>query len=227
MSVAPEWWRKPRRVSVVVDNPSWTLEWAENVVARTNAGGDKAQLVRSYDDLGSGTVALFLGCTRLAAPEVLARNRRNLVIHESDLPRGRGFAPMTWQILEGANEIPVLLIEAAAEADSGPILGRRTVRLRGDELIGETRSAVGAAYIELFEEFLEASSPPEGEPQCGAPTRYRRRGPLDSRLDPLRTLAEQFALLRVVDNERYPAFFEYAGGTYRLRIDRIERAPEK
>lgn len=221
----PEWWRRPRRVSVVVDNPSWVLPWAERIVERARAEGDDARLVPAYADIEPGATAFFLGCVGLAAPEILARNRYNLVIHESDLPRGRGFAPMTWQILEGRNEIPVLLIEAAEIADAGPILGRLRVRLAGSELIEETRAAIGAAYLELAAEFLDAPLPPKGEPQTGEPTRYRRRTPMDSRLDPYKTIAEQFQLLRVVDNSRYPAFFEHAGGTYVLKIERIDRAP--
>lgn len=221
----PDWWRRPRRISIVVDNPSWVLPWAERIVERARADGDDARLVRAYGDLEPGAAAFFLGCVGLASPEILARNRRNLVIHESDLPQGRGFAPTTWQILEGKNEIPVLLIEADDVADAGPIVGRRRVHLAGNELIDETRAAIGAAYLDLVAAFLAAPLPPEGEPQRGEPTRYRRRTPKDSRLDPHKTIAEQFQLLRVVDNARYPAFFEHAGGTYVLRIERIDRAP--
>ena len=41
----------------------------------------------------------------------------------------------------------------------------------------------------------------------------------DSRLDPDDTIAQQFNLLRVVDNERYPAFFELLGRRYILKIE--------
>ena len=53
-------------------------------------------------------------------------------------------------------------------------------------------------------------------PQTGEASHYRRRRPADSRLDPELTLAEQFELLRVVDNDRYPAFFEWRGRRYEL-----------
>jgi methionyl-tRNA formyltransferase len=33
-------------------------------------------------------------------------------------------------------------------------------------------------------------------------------------------LAEQFDLLRVVDSERFPAFFEYRGRRYKLKIEK-------
>jgi len=53
--------------------------------------------------------------------------------------------------------------------------------------------------------------------------RYRRRRPADSRLDPDRTLAEQFELLRVVDNDRYPAFFEWRGRCYEVKINQQKK----
>ncbi len=42
--------------------------------------------------------AFFLGCSKIAGPDVLNRNKYNLVVHESALPKGKGFAPVAWQI---------------------------------------------------------------------------------------------------------------------------------
>ena len=56
-------------------------------------------------------------------------------------------------------------------------------------------------------------------PSQGEESAYSRRRPEDSRLDPLQNLEDQFPLLRIVDNEAYPAFFERKGRRYRLRID--------
>ena len=54
--------------------------------------------------------------------------------------------------------------------------------------------------------------------QSGCPTFYGRRTPKDSQLDVNKTIAEQFNLLRVCDNLRYPAYFEYMGNKYILKI---------
>jgi methionyl-tRNA formyltransferase len=223
---APDWWRSPRRIHVVVDNPSWILPYAEELVTRIAADGDHALLARDHEQVGPGLAAFYLGCTRITPPEVLARNRFNLVVHESDLPRGRGFAPLTWQILEGRSEIPVCLLEAAAEADAGPVLLRDVLRFEGHELHPELRAAQGRITVDLCLRFLASPEPPAGEPQQGSPTTYRRRRPGDSELDPARTLAEQFNLLRVVDNETYPAFFRHAGHLYRLKIEKAGREEE-
>ena len=57
--------------------------------------------------------------------------------------------------------------------------------------------------------------------QSGDPTYYPKRKPEDSRLDFYKPLSDQFNLLRVCDNERYPAFFEWKGSRYMIRISKF------
>lgn len=182
--------------------------------------GDDATLVRDYDSVRTGEIAFYLGCLRLTPPAVLERSRVNLVVHESDLPEGRGFAPVAWQILAGRSVIPVCLIEMAEEADAGPIVLREEIRCEGHELMDELRAAQGQATVVLCQRYLSAAQPPPGRPQEGVPTVFPRRRPCDSELDPNKTIAEQFNLLRIVDNQRYPAFFHLGGVCYRLRISK-------
>jgi hypothetical protein len=89
------------------------------------------------------------------------------------------------------------------------------------------RHALGRMTVELCRRFLSESAPPPGQSQQGEPTDYPRRRPPDSELDPMRSIAEQFDLLRVVDNERYPAFFTHHGHRYVLRVDKSDRGSEK
>jgi methionyl-tRNA formyltransferase len=218
-SVAPAWWRQPRRVRVVVDNPSWILPFAERLVDECRHDNDDAMLCRNHDEISDAEVVFYLGCTRITPSAVLARSQRNLVVHESALPKGRGFSPLTWQILASKNRIPICLFEAVDEVDAGDVVYRDWLEFNGTELIGEMRRALGEVTISLCRRFLAAPTPPQGEPQRGNATHFARRRPADSRLDPSKTIAEQFELLRVVDNERYPAYFEYRGKRYLIRID--------
>lgn len=214
------WWKKPRRVSVVIDNPSWVLPWGESLVATLRASGDDASLVASQEEVSQGAVAFYLGCLRITPPGVLALSRRNLVVHASDLPRGRGFSPLTYQILEGCNHIPVCLLEATEPVDSGPVIYREYIEYEGHELIDELRSKLGDMTVELCLRFMGEPVPPQGQPQQGEPSFYPRRRPADSSLDPIRTIAEQFSLLRTVDNDKYPAYFDLNGHRYVITIEK-------
>ncbi len=213
-----EWNRRPRSISVVVDNDSWILPYAEKLVQNINSNGDKARLCRTHEEVGEGIAAFYLGCVKITPPDILKRNAYNLVVHESDLPKGRGFAPMSWQILEGVNDIPIVLIEAAAEADAGRIYLRDTIKLQGHELAHVWRDMQGRKTIELCLAFLDNAEPPVGKEQQGSPTAYKRRTAKDSELDPARSLADQINHLRICDNERYPAFFHHMGHKYIVKI---------
>ena len=65
--------------------------------------------------------------------------------------------------------------------------------------------------------FLE-NYPNQGKEQKGEETFYDKRGPKDSQLSIDKSLKEQFNLLRVCDNERYPAFFYLNDKKYVLKI---------
>ena len=58
--------------------------------------------------------------------------------------------------------------------------------------------------------------------QNGDETIYQKRTPKDSELDINKSLYEQFNLLRVVDNESYPAFFTINGHKFFLKIKKSE-----
>lgn len=216
----PEWWQQPRNVVVMIDNDEWMLSYCEQLVEAINTAGDNARLCDSYTDIPIGDIAFFLSCHRIAPPDILARNRHNLAIHASNLPAGRGWSPLTWQILAGENRIPLCLFEATEEVDAGPVYYREYLEFRGDELIDEMRVCLAEKSIELCQRFLSAPTPPVGTLQAGEPAYWARRRPEDSRLDPDKTLAEQFNLLRTVDNQHYPAFFELHGKRYYLKISK-------
>ena len=211
-------WDKPRRIAVLVDNESWFLPYAEQLIGELCRNGDRAKLVRDAEDLPESDVAFFLGCVKIVPRELLPRSCFNLVVHESDLPRGRGFSPMTWQILEGQTSIPICLFSAIGDVDAGSIIYRDEIALVGNETYEEWRSQQGSKTVELCRRFLDESTPPEGNKQNGEPTFYPRRTPRDSRLNPDRTIAEQFDLLRVADPERYPAYFHHRGRRFVLRL---------
>jgi methionyl-tRNA formyltransferase len=111
---------------------------------------------------------------------------------------------------------------AAEELDSGSIYGQRNINFTGSELVDELRVVQAHVTFELCKTFVKEypESIKKGRLQAGDATYYRRRRPMDSKLDPSKSLLEQFNLLRVVDNERYPAFFEHAGERYVVKVEK-------
>jgi methionyl-tRNA formyltransferase len=210
------------KISIVVDNPrSWFVPFAEKLKENLGQFGTVDLLSDSKNIPHSNDVAFLLSCEKKVTSEMLKRSRSNIVVHASELPKGKGMSPLTWQILEGKNRIPITLFEAVEAIDAGPVYLRGCVDFLGNELLHEMQNTVGAKIIEMCEAFL--SDWPQilskGIAQTGEPSFYKKRTPDDSRLDPQKSLAEQFNLLRVVDNDRYPAFFEWNGRCYNLKIE--------
>ncbi len=207
------------KVQVLVDNPnSWMVPHARRLVEELTALGHAASLLHEHAAVERGDVLCLLSCEKLF--KQLELNRHNLVVHSSDLPRGKGWSPLTWQVLEGKNEIPMTLFEAAAEVDAGVVYDRAVMPFRGTELLPEMTRMQGEQIVEMVLRFVANYPKVSGKPQQGESTFYPRRRPADSRLDPERSIAEQFDLLRVCDNERYPAFFEWRGERYVVKIER-------
>ncbi len=207
-----------KNITVLIDSDSWILPYGEIFVEQLSDRGYCASLVRRAEDVKIGWINFMLGCTRIVGGHILQRNSHNLVVHESDLPSGRGFAPMAWQILEGKRSIPVCLIEAESEVDSGDIYLKDHINLVGDELCDDWRKLQGEKTIEMCSKFIENYKKLVPVKQQGVPNYYPRRKPEHSRLDPNKSLAEQMDLLRIVDNERYPAYFEKDGVKYFISI---------
>jgi UDP-2,4-diacetamido-2,4,6-trideoxy-beta-L-altropyranose hydrolase len=214
----------PLRITLLSDATSWINARLTDFAVELLQSGHRVRWIHETARLLPGDVCVILSFGAILSPEALAEHRHNLVVHESALPLGKGWSPMTWQIIDGQNRIPVTLFEAEAGVDAGPIYLQRDVALTGAELIDEWRRMQADVSVELVREWL-ARFPnivAERRPQAGTVTFYARRRPEHSRLEPSRTVAEQFNLMRVVDNDRYPAWFEMHGRRFRIAISEFE-----
>ncbi|MDW8297667.1 MAG: hypothetical protein RMJ97_12380, partial [Raineya sp.] len=92
----------------------------------------------------------------------------------------------------------------------------------GHELLPELQAKFGQTTVKLIKAFVEKYPNIQGKKQIGKPTYYPKRTPKDSELDINKTINEQFNLLRVCDNEQYPAFFVKDGIKYILKIEKSQ-----
>lgn len=211
------------KITILSDLNSWLNEWIPQLAACWSAAGHAVHWVHKPEAVSTGQLCFILGCGKMLLPQVLKKNTNNLVVHESALPKGKGWSPLTWQILAGCAVIPITLFEAVESVDSGGIYLQDNMEFDGHELLGELHKIQALATIRLCREFVEnyPEIVREAKPQAGPESFYPRRTPEDSRLDPTKTIADQFNILRVVDNTRYPAFFDHEGHRYSLTITKV------
>jgi len=165
-------------------------------------------------------IVFVLGYTKILSKEFISSNRLCLVIHESDLPKGKGFSPVQWQILEGNHKIPVCLIKLEEKVDSGDIFLRDEISLKGDELWGEIRKLQADCTIRLIKSFLNKYPDLTAIPQTGHETFYKKFKPTDDEIDPNKTIKELFNRLRIADNNNFPVYFILSGQKYYLKISK-------
>lgn len=193
-------------------------EWVSRNSARHQVTlHDRAQ------QLTEGDFLFLISCTEIIPATVYTRFRFPLVIHESDLPHGRGWSPLAWQILEGRHEIAVSLIEVSEHVDRGAIWKKSVLRLQGHELLDEINQRLMQVKFELVEYALAHHAHVERiEQKHTDATYYKRRTPEQSELDPRKSIESQFDLLRIADARRYPAFFTLRGHRYKLVVEKMD-----
>jgi len=77
-----------------------------------------------------------------------------IVLHDSLLPRYRGFSPLVSALINGDTEIGVTALIADDEYDRGPILAQSSVVIHYPITIAEAISTISPCYAELASEVL-------------------------------------------------------------------------
>jgi methionyl-tRNA formyltransferase len=212
-------------ITVLSSDPKHPVRpWLERWQARQVDAGHTVRIVQHKSELDAGDLLFLISCH-----EVIRKNDRDrfglsLVVHASDLPDGRGWSPHVWQIAAGAHEMVVTLLEAAEGVDKGRIVAKQRVQLEGHELCDEIHQRLFDCEVALMDyaviHYGSLTLHPQDESRA---TYFRKRTPEDSRLDPHASIAEQFNLLRVADPERYPAFFDYRGHRYVVKLQKVSQ----
>lgn len=185
----------------------------------------RIRLLQGLNEVEGGDCLVMVACQEIAKPEIRSRYGRCVVTHASDLPEGRGWSPAVWEVLQGKDRLVLALIKAEDPVDTGGVIRKFRASLRPTDLHDDINRVLGQLVVEALEFVLQHPTA-EFTAQVGEPSWYRKRTTEDSRLDPTRSIASQFNLLRVCDPERYPAFFEIHGERFELIVRKSSRVPD-
>ena len=163
-------------------------------------------------------IIFILNYSKIIKESILNKYELPIVIHASDLPKGRGFAPMIWQILNNKNVITVSLFKASKNFDEGNIIYKTKLKFNGTELYNELRKKLSKKIFDLISHFLKKYPKITYYKQRGKPTYFKKRTSSDSEININKSIKSQFNLLRVCNNELWPAYFKYKGNTYIIKI---------
>lgn len=194
----------------------WLIQWKKRYEKN-----HEVEIFSSKNELSDGDILFLVSCNEIITCEIRRQYTKALVIHASDLPAGRGWSPHIWQILEGQNLLTVTLLEAEDKVDTGAIWKKLNFQLQGHELADEINEKLFETELKLMSfavdnfDTVKPTVQKEGKRSC-----YPKRTPQDSKLNPDKTITEQFNLLRVADNIRFPAFIDHLGHRYILKLEK-------
>ena len=181
------------------------------------------ELVQRKSELVGGDILFLISCSEIIDAKDRKKYSAVLVLHASDLPKGRGWSPHIWELVNGADIITLSLLEAEDKVDSGRIWKKLEVPVPKHALWDEINHSLFGAEIELINfavKNFKSVTPAVQDDSCDA-IYYPKRTPADSRIDVNKSIAEQFDLIRVCDPNRFPAYFEYLGIRYTLKLEKI------
>ena len=180
----------------------------------------KYNFFKDYTKINNFEIVFVLGYTRVLPDDLLKKNRIVLIIHESNLPKYKGFAPIQWQILKNKKNITnsLVMLGNKEKVDSGKIVLQNKILLNGDELYDEIRDKQFNSTYKLIKKFLHIYPNFKIRKQKGKSTFLRKRKPGDSRININKNIKSQFNLLRISNNDDWPTFFLYKKNKYILKI---------
>jgi len=157
-------------------------------------------------------------------------NKKNIIIfHGSDLPGGKGWAPIYYSIFNGLKYYTVSGILPADEVDSGDIVIKAKFQIKDNftaEFIRECDNEVSVLLVrKILDKFKGKKI--TGKKQVGKGSYNKRRKPEDNEVDINSKVSEIINHIRGCEKQ-HPAFFYYKDQKYNISIfpDNKPKFPE-
>ena len=210
------------KITLLCTDPHHPVNEYLKVWAKAQAGIHEVEIVQKKDYLKGGEMLFMVSCSDIVSAPERSKYITTLVLHASDLPKGRGWSPHIWELANGATHITLSLLEAEDKVDSGHIIKKVQIDVPKHALWNEINHLLFTAEVQLIEVAVQNVSRLSPEPQSNTEqaTYFPKRTPFDSQIDTNKSIAEQFDLIRVCDPYRFPAYFEYLGHRYILKIEK-------
>lgn len=214
--------KKSNKIAILFDDNNLWIRKYDYLLERLK----KQYIVNLYsnsDNIKKADLLFLIGVTKKISKKTLSNFKLSLVVHESSLPKGKGFAPIQWQILNNQNKISICLIEASDPVDSGDIFLKKTIKYNGLELYDEIRFKQAKATYNIIELFLNKYPNIQRKQQIGNSSYYPKRNPEMHKLNFKKSLMSQFNMLRISNNDDWPAFFMYKNNKFIIKISKVKK----
>ena len=181
------------------------------------------QIIDDITQIKSGDFLILVSCHHFIGAEIRSNFKYTLLLHASDLPKGRGWSPHVWDIINGSSYLTLSLLEVTDPIDTGDIWKKTKIPLQGHELYDEIDHLLFSHEINLInfaiENFRNIKPTKQSENNI---TYYNRRNSQDSEININKSISSQWNLLRICDIDRYPPFIYSDGSRFILKVRKEE-----
>ncbi len=214
---------KKLKLNILTSKNSWLYRnKKQSIIKELKKFSSEIKLITNFKKIEKNNDCLIIGSYYKIIPKkYLSLSKFNLLVHESDLPKGRGFSPLYWQILNGSQNITTTILEANENVDEGNYYIKKKFNYPKEIFFDEIKQRQFQNAIYLVKKVLKKitlKKKIKNFKQLGKPTYFRRRSKKDSELSVKSSLKKQINLLRIIDSNIYPAFFYYKGKKIYLNI---------
>lgn len=188
-------------------------KFSDKIVFRVS--NNHKDINRSY------SLVISLGYRQIIPKKYLKIPLKGIIIfHSSDLPEGRGWAPLYYALAEKKEKHTLSLIFADEKIDAGNIIAKAKCDIKIYETLESLREKDDFLVIKLIEKYLMKILEKEikGKKQVGRPTYNKRRFPEASKININEKFKNIYFKLRALDNDAYPGYFSVGGRKFYLKI---------
>ena len=173
-----------------------------------------SEIKKNYD------ICLILSYYKKIKPIYLNRCKHNLVVHESNLPKGKGFSPLYWQILNNKTNITFTLFECSDKIDAGNYYIKKKFKFSPNLLYEQIKRRQIICALNLIDSFISLKKRGKLKLyyQTGKESFYRKFKETDSEVDINKSIKSQIGKLRTRNNDLFPAYFIYKNKKFKLKI---------
>ena len=217
---------KKLNLVILTSKNSWLFKKRKKfIIDRLKKFSSKIKIITNHENLKKGyQCLLILSYFKIIPKRYLNLSNYNLIVHESDLPKGRGFSPLFWQILNGKKVITSTILEADEKMDEGDYYFKKKFYYPPNIFFSEIKQMQLENAIILIKKVIRkilSDKKIKTHKQKGLPTYFRRRIKEDSEISKNLSLKKQINLLRIIDNENWPGFIKNKGEKIYLYIEKI------
>jgi len=214
-------------IQILISKNSWANNYSKDIKKKLKKYTKNLLILNNHKKLKSKyDINIIFSYFKIIEKKYLEKSNYNLVTHDSDLPKGRGMSPVTWEILKGKSEITLSLIEANEKMDAGAIYFKKKIKIDKGLVFNEIKKIQFNSNMDLIIKFLKFykknKTAPSSKKQKGVATYYKLRKPADSRININKSLKSQFNLMRVCDYENYPCHFYFNKKKYLINLIKIK-----